>query len=351
MLDTTTWLWIGFNAFVLVMLALDLGVFHRKSHAVSVREALVWSGIWIALAMIFNAGVWHYAGPEKALEFFTGYVIEKSLSVDNVFVFALLFTYFAVPPAYHHKVLFWGIIGALVMRAIMIAIGSVLIAKFTWILYLFGAFLILTGIKMAVKKEEKVDPEANPFVRWFKRFMPVTSDFRGDKFLVRENGVRLATPLLVVLVCVEATDLVFAVDSIPAIFAVTTDPFMVYSSNVFAMLGLRSLFFALGGMLNKFHRLKLGLALVLVFVGIKMLLGHTPYKIDTLASLSVVATILAASVVASLVWPAKPGGAAAAAGANEPSAAGRTGAKTAPDRDALESVPGALPSPAALARE
>jgi tellurite resistance protein TerC len=301
----TLWLWVGFNAFILVMLALDLGVFHRKSHIVSLKESLTWTGVWVMLALLFNAGVWHYAGSAKALEFFTGYVIEKSLSVDNVFVFALLFSYFAVPPTYQHKVLFWGILGALIMRAIMIAAGAALITKFAWIIYVFGGFLILTGIKMIVKREEEIHPERNPVVRWFKKFMPVTPEFRGDKFFVRENGLRMATPLFVVLLLVEISDLIFAVDSIPAIFAVTKDPFIVYTSNVFAILGLRSLYFALAGVMDKFHYLKIGLGVVLSFVGVKMILAHTAWKIDTLVSLGVIVLILATSVVWSLLKPKK----------------------------------------------
>ena len=302
-MTTSLWLWTGFNLFVLAMLAIDLGVFHRKSHTVGFREALGWTAAWITLALCFNAGVWHFAGPTKALEFFTGYVIEYSLSADNVFVFALLFSYFSVPAKYQHKVLFWGILGALIMRFGMIALGAALIAKFEWILYVFGAFLLITGIKMVVKREEEIHPERNPLVRLFKRLMPVTSDFREDRFFVRENGLRLATPLFVVLLLVEFTDVVFAVDSIPAIFAVTTDPFIVYTSNVFAILGLRSLYFALAGVLDKFHYLKVGLGVVLTFVGVKMLLGHSAYKIDTVVSLGVIVTILAASVAASLLWP------------------------------------------------
>ncbi len=291
--------------FILAMLALDLGVFHRKSHIVSLRESLTWTGVWVVLALVFNAGVWHFAGSQKALEFFTGYVIEKSLSVDNVFVFALLFSYFAVPPKYQHKVLFWGILGALIMRAIMIAAGAALIVKFAWIIYVFGAFLILTGIKMIVKREEEIHPERNPVVRWFKKLMPVTPEYRGDKFFVRENGLRMATPLFVVLLLVEFTDLIFAVDSIPAIFAVTKDPFIVYTSNVFAILGLRSLYFALAGVMDKFHYLKIGLGVVLSFVGVKMILSHTAWKIDTLVSLGVIVLILATSVVWSLLKPKK----------------------------------------------
>ena len=306
------WPWIGFNVFILAMLALDLGVFHRKSHIVTLKESLTWTGVWIALALAFNAGVWHYAGPQKALEFFTGYVIEKSLSVDNVFVFVLLFSYFAVPPVYQHKVLFWGILGALIMRAIMIAVGAVLIAKFAWIIYVFGVFLILTGIKMIVKREEEIHPERNPVVRWFKRLMPVTPEYRGGNFFVREQGVLMATPLFVVLLLVEFSDLIFAVDSIPAIFAVTKDPFIVYTSNVFAILGLRSLYFALAGVMNKFHYLKIGLGVVLSFVGLKMLLAHTAWKIDTLLSLGIIVLILAVSMIWSLVKPLKPKSEAAA---------------------------------------
>jgi len=299
------WLWVGFNAFVLVMLALDLGVFHRKAHVVSIKESVAWTGVWVTLALLFNLGIAHFMGGGKGLEFFTGYVIEKSLSVDNVFVFALLFSYFAVPPLYQHKVLFWGILGALVMRAIMILLGAALIERFTWIIYLFGAFLILTGIKMIVKREEEIHPERNPLVKWFKKLIPVTNDYRDNKFFVRENGVRMATPLFVVLLIVEFSDLIFAVDSIPAIFAVTKDPFIVYTSNVFAILGLRSLYFALAGVMNKFHYLKTGLGVVLSFVGVKMLLGHSEWKIDTHISLGVIVTILAISVVLSLVWPKK----------------------------------------------
>ncbi|MBK7997987.1 MAG: TerC family protein [Verrucomicrobia bacterium] len=302
----TTWLWIGFNVFVLFMLALDLGVFHRKAHVVTFKESMTWTVVWIGLALAFNAGVWHFAGPQKGLEFFTGYLIEKSLSVDNVFVFALLFSYFAVPAQYQHKVLFWGILGALVMRAAMIVAGAALITKFTWIIYIFGGFLVLTGVKMIFKKEEEIHPERNPVVRWFKRLMPVTSDYRGDKFFIRENGVRMATPLFVVLLLVEVSDLIFAVDSIPAIFAVTTDPFIVYTSNVFAILGLRSLYFALAGVMDKFHYLKIGLGAVLAFVGVKMLLAHSAWKIPTLPSLGVVVLILAIAVVASLMRPRKP---------------------------------------------
>ncbi len=304
-MSDTLWLWVGFNVFVLLMLALDLGVFHRKAHIVSFRESIAWTVVWISLAMIFNLGIAHYMGNDKGLEFFTGYVIEKSLSVDNIFVFALLFGYFRVPTMYQHKVLFWGILGALIMRATMIALGAKLITEFAWIIYVFGAFLIFTGIKMIVKNETEIHPEQNFLVRWFKRIVPVTDDYRGSRFFVRENGIIMATPLFVVLLLVEFTDLIFAVDSIPAIFAVTKDPFIVYTSNVFAILGLRSLYFALAGVMDKFHFLKIGLGVVLTFVGIKMLLAHSPWKIDTHLSLAVIVSVLAASVVASLVWPKK----------------------------------------------
>lgn len=299
------WLWIGFNILVLGMLALDLGVFHRKVHVVSFKESIAWTVVWVSLAMLFNLGVAHYMGNDKGLEFFTGYVIEKSLSVDNVFVFALLFSYFAVPTLYQHKVLFWGIFGALIMRATMIALGAKLITEFAWIIYVFGAFLILTGLKMIFKREEEIHPERNPVVRWFKRLMPVTADFRGAQFFTVENGIRHATPLFVVLLLVEISDVIFAVDSIPAIFAVTTDPFIVYTSNVFAILGLRSLYFALAGVMDKFHYLKIGLGVVLTFVGVKMLLGHTEWKIDTHLSLAVIVLILATSIVMSLLVPKK----------------------------------------------
>lgn len=299
------WPWIGFNVFVLIMLALDLGVFNRKSHVITVKESISWTLVWIALALTFNLGIGHFMGNDKALEFLTGYVIEKSLSVDNIFVIALLFSYFSVPPRYQHKVLFWGILGALVMRATMIAVGAKLIAEFAWIIYVFGAFLILTGIKMIAKQETDIHPEQTLVVRLFRRFIPVTRDYHDGHFFVRHQGALMATPLFIALLVVEFTDLIFAVDSIPAIFAVTRDPFIVYTSNVFAILGLRSLYFALAGVLDKFHYLKFGLGLVLTFVGVKMLLGHTPWRIDTHISLAVIMLILTGSVIASLVWPKK----------------------------------------------
>src|SRR5262245_33034474 len=232
-LGTPLWAWMGFTLFVLAMLALDLGVFHRKSHEVSIKEALVWSGVWIVLALLFNLGVYYWRGYEPALEFLTGYLIEKSLSVDNIFVFMLIFSYFNVPPRYQHRVLFWGVLGALVMRALLIIVGISLIQHFHWVIYLFGAFLILTGVKMVLNKDKEIRPERNPALRLFRRFVPVTDDYRGGKFFVKQEGRYFATPMLIVLLIVETTDIIFAVDSIPAILAITLDTFIIYSSNVF----------------------------------------------------------------------------------------------------------------------
>jgi tellurite resistance protein TerC len=293
-------LWIGFTVFVLVMLALDLGVFHRKIHEVRVREALVWTGIWISLALTFNVGVYYWFGSERALEFLTGYVIEKALSVDNIFVFIVVFSAFGVPARLQHRVLFWGILGALVMRAIFIVVGAALLSRFHWVIYVFGAFLILTGIKLLLQRESEPDPQRNPLFRLFRRVIPTVDTFREGRFTVVEAGKRYATPLLLVLIAIEATDIVFAVDSIPAIFAVTTDPFIVYTSNIFAILGLRALYFALAGMMDKFHYLKIGLALVLVFVGTKMLIAGA-YKIPIVVSLAVILGLLGGSLLASLV--------------------------------------------------
>ncbi|MGE5200244.1 MAG: TerC family protein [Rhodospirillaceae bacterium] len=296
----TVWLWGGFTAFVLAMLALDLGVFHRKAHVVRFREALAWSLVWVALALAFNSLIWAWFGPTKGLEFLTGYLIEKALSVDNIFVFLVVFSYFAVPAAYQHRVLFWGILGALVMRAIFIAAGAALITKFHWIIYVFGGVLLLTGVKLFVQRNEHMHPERNPVLRLFRRFVPTVPEFHGQRFTVVKAGRRYATPLLAVLVLVEATDLVFAVDSIPAVFAVTKDPFIVYTSNIFAILGLRAMFFLLAGVMDRFRYLKPGLAAVLVFVGAKMMLTDI-YKIPIAASLGVVAGILTLAIVASLV--------------------------------------------------
>lgn len=300
MVSETVWLWLGFNVFVLAMLALDLGVFHRKAHAVSLKEAAIWSMVWISLALVFNAGLYLWRGAEPALEFFTGYLIEKSLSVDNIFVFVLLFTAFGVIPASQHRVLFWGILGALVMRGTLILVGSVLIEEFHWIIYLFGVFLIFTGIKMGLHKDVEMNIEENRLVRWVRRVLPMTNSYEGSRFFVRQGSKLLATPLVLVLVIVESTDLAFAVDSIPAVFAVTRDPFIVYTSNVFAILGLRSLYFVLAGVMDKFYYLKLSLSAILTFVGVKMVIVDF-YKIPTLVSLLVIAGLLAVAVVASLL--------------------------------------------------
>jgi tellurite resistance protein TerC len=300
------WLWVGFNAFVLAMLAVDLFVFHKEAHEVRATEAAAWSVAWITLALLFGAGVHWFMGPEAGLEYFTGYVIEKALSVDNIFVFVLIFGFFRVPAQYQHRVLFWGILGALLMRGAMIAAGTYLIHQFHWIIYVFGAFLVFTGIRMATQVEHDIDPEANPAIRLVRRIMPVRNEYHGQSFFVREEiagRLRLAaTPLFVVLVLVETTDLIFAVDSIPAIFAVTDDPFIVYSSNVFAILGLRALYFLLADVIHRFHYLKLGLSLVLVFVGLKMLAADV-FTVPIALSLVVIMLILATATVASLVWP------------------------------------------------
>jgi len=294
------WPWIGFNLFVLAMLAIDLGVFHRKAHSVSLKEASIWSIVWITLALLFNVGLYVLRGPEPALQFFTGWLIEKSLSVDNIFVFVLLFTYFRVPAAYQHRVLFWGILGALVMRGILIAVGAVLLEEFHWILYLFGAFLLFTGIRMGLQKETEVHPEKNPLLKLVRRVMPVTEDYEQDRFVVRRAGQRMVTPLLLVLLIIESTDLVFAVDSIPAVFAVTRDPFIVYTSNVFAILGLRSLYFVFATVIDKFYYLKLGLSVILSYVGVKMLLADI-YPIPSFLSLAIIALVLLIAIVASVL--------------------------------------------------
>ena len=300
------WIWVGFNVFVLAMLAVDLFVFHKDAHEVSLKEAAAWSIVWIALALAFGAGIYVRMGPEPGLEYFTGYLIEKALSVDNIFVFVLIFSYFRVPSRYQHRVLFWGILGALIMRGAMIAAGAYLIEQFHWIIYVFGGFLVFTGVRMATQTEHDIEPEANPVIRLVKRLMPVTTVYHGQSFFVREQvggrTRRVATPLFVVLVLVETTDLIFAVDSIPAIFAITRDPFIVYTSNIFAILGLRALYFLLAGVIHKFHFLKLGLSAVLVFVGAKMLLVDV-YPVPVGVSLLVIAVVLGASIGASLLWP------------------------------------------------
>jgi tellurite resistance protein TerC len=296
------WLWVGFNVFVLAMLALDLGVFHRSAHTVSAKEAAVWSAVWVALAFVFNAGIYRFAGPRAGLEFLTGYLIEKALSVDNIFVFLLVFSYFQVPAKYQHRVLFWGVLGALLMRGAMIAAGAYLIERFHWILYVFGGFLVITAVRMAKQREHAIKPEANPMIRLVRRLLPVANVYHGQSFFIRERARWTATPLFIVLVFVEMTDLVFAVDSIPAIFAVTREPFLVYTSNVFAILGLRSLYFLLAGVVGRFHLLKLGLAAVLGFVGFKMLLADV-YKLPIGVSLGIIALLLGVAVLASWMFP------------------------------------------------
>ncbi len=307
------WLWVGFNAFVLAMLALDLFVFNREAHPIRPPEAAAWSVLWVSLALAFNVGIYFYLGREKALEFLTGYLIEKALSVDNIFVFVLIFSYFAVPARYQHRILFWGVLGALVMRGAMIGLGAYLINRFHWVIYIFGGFLVITGIRMATKREYGIEPGSNPVIRLVRRWLPVAPAFHGQKFFVKEpagaeGAARLmVTPLFVVLLIVETTDLIFALDSIPAIFAITQDPFIVYTSNVFAILGLRALYFLLAGIIGRFRFLKLGLSIVLVFVGFKMLLS-TVISIPIGLSLGVVAVVLGLSIIASLFLPRRPGG-------------------------------------------
>lgn len=303
------WMWGAFIAFVLVMLALDLFVFGgRKAHRVSVKEAAVWSLVWVALALAFAGLLWWYlkgvagvdVAEQKSLEFLTGYVIEKSLSVDNVFVFLLIFTAFAVPSEYQRRVLLYGVLGAIVMRAIMILAGAWVVREFSWVLYLFGAFLVITGIRMLVAVDEKPDLEKNPVLRFARRHLRVTDGFRGERFTVREGGVLFVTPLFLALIMVELSDLVFAVDSIPAIFAITSDPFIVFTSNIFAIMGLRALYFLLADVADRFHLLKYGLAMVLTFVGVKMLVAPW-YHLPPVVSLGVILTTLTVSVVASLL--------------------------------------------------
>lgn len=300
MIASSPWLWVGFIAFVLAMLAVDLGVFNRKTHAISMKEAGIWTAVWIGLTLAFNVVLYFWQGAEPALQFLTGYLIEKALSVDNLFVFALIFALFAVPARYQHRVLFWGVLGALIMRGAFIAAGAALLHTFHWIIYIFGAFLVYTGIKLAFHKETSIEPDRNPAVRLFRRFFPITDRYHGERFFVRQAGKLWATPLVLVLVVVESTDLVFAVDSIPAIFAVTSDPFLVYTSNVFAILGLRSLYFLLAGALDKFYYLKTALAFILSFVGVKMLISEW-VKIPIALSLAVILGLLLAAVVASLI--------------------------------------------------
>lgn len=293
-------LWAGFIVFVLAMLAIDLGVFHKKAHEVSLKEAGIWSSVWIALAVVFNVGIYFWFGPDRALEFTTGYLIEKALAVDNIFVFVVIFTTFAIPAIYQHRVLFWGVLGALVMRAVFIVLGGAFLQRFHWAIYVFGAILAITGIKLLLQRNQELHPERNPIVRAFQKLFPLTPEFHGDKFSVLKSGRRYATPLLLALVAVEVTDLIFAVDSIPAIFAITKDPFIVFTSNIFAILGLRSLYFLLAGIITRFAYLKVGLSVVLIFVGAKMLLMDV-YKLPIAASLGIIAGILGSSIVVSLL--------------------------------------------------
>jgi tellurite resistance protein TerC len=299
--------WVAFNVFVITMLVLDLGVFHRKSHVIKFKESLVWCAIWISLALLFNVGIYIWDGKKMAIEFLTSYLIELSLSVDNLFVFLLIFSYFRVPAKYQHRVLFWGILGAVIMRAIFIAAGITLIQKFHWIIYIFGGFLIFSGIKLALEKDKEIHPEKNPVLKLFRRFMPVLSRYKEGKFFVRRNQRYFATPLFIVLLVVETTDVMFALDSIPAVIAITTDPFIVYTSNVFAILGLRAIFFALAGIMRLFHYLHYGLSFILVFVGVKMLVSKF-YEIPVEIALGVIIAVLTTSVVASIIKPQKTEG-------------------------------------------
>jgi tellurite resistance protein TerC len=303
-----TILWIVFGVLIPVMLALDLGIFHRKDHVIKVKEALFWSAIWISLALLFALGVYLLVGHEKALNFLTGYLVEESLSVDNLFVFLLIFSYFCVPAAYQHRVLFWGIIGAIVMRAIFIVTGLTLLENLHWVIYIFGAFLVYTAARLAFQKEEEIKPEKNPVLRLFRRFVPLTKRYHGKKFLARGRGRWLATPLLMTLVVIETTDIIFAVDSVPAVLSITQDPFIVYTSNIFAVMGLRSLYFALSGAIQKFYYLNYGLAAILAFLGLKMIIPDIinavnpalHFEVPVEVSLGVVVGILVIAALASL---------------------------------------------------
>jgi tellurite resistance protein TerC len=301
-MDVPLYVWAATLGAIGAMLAIDLLVLHRDAHEVSMREAALTSAMWVTLGVLFGVGIWAVSGGEHAGEYFAGYLIEKSLSVDNIFVFALIFGYFAVPAKYQHRVLFWGVVGALVMRAGFIAAGVTLLDRFSWTVYVFGGFLLLTGLRMARQREDHVDPSRNPLLRLLRRRVPMTDDYEGQRFFIRRAGRVLATPMLAVLLVVETTDVVFAVDSIPAIFAVTEEPFLVFTSNAFAILGLRALYFLLAGMITRFAYLKIGLAAVLAFVGLKLLLTHVVH-LPIWLSLGVIAAILGAALVASLVRP------------------------------------------------
>lgn len=294
--------WIFFAAFIVAMLALDLGVVNRKAHVIKMKEALLWTSFWVSLAITFGIGIYYFYGHIKAMEYFTAYLIEYSLSIDNLFVFMLIFKYFGVPHAYEHKALFWGILLALITRAVFIFAGVALINTFSWVMYIFGAFLIYTGIKMAFNSQTEVHPDKNIALKLLRYLMPVSKKYSGAKFFIVKRGVRFATPMLAVLLALETTDILFAVDSIPAVLAISKDPFIIYTSNVFAILGLRSLFFAISGLMKLFHLLHYGLAAILTFVGVKMLIEDV-FHIPVAASLMVIATILTASIVSSLIWP------------------------------------------------
>lgn len=294
-------MWIAFAVIVVILLALDLGVFNRKSHVIGVKEALIMSAFWIGIALAFNAVIFWQMGSQSGLEYTAAYVMEKALSVDNLFVFIIIFAFFGIAPEYQHKILFYGIIGALVFRAIFIFAGVTLVEKFDWLLYIFGIFLLITSVKLAVQKDQKVDPDKNIIVRGFKKIMPVSTDSHGGKFFVRNAGVLAATPLFLALLVIESTDVVFAVDSIPAVMGITTNMFIVYTSNVFAILGLRSLYFALAGVMSSMYYLKYGLAVILAFVGIKMLLPIVGYHVDVVVSLAVILVVLLISIVASVI--------------------------------------------------
>jgi len=298
-MDVSLVIWIALLVGILAMLLVDL-LLHRDAHVISVREAAVWSAIWVAIGLAVGGAIWVFYGSEFGMQYFAGYVIEKSLAVDNVFVWAVIFSYFAVPRQYQHRVLFYGVVGALVFRAIFIAAGSLLIASFAWILYVFGAFLIFTGIKMLQQRNEHIDPSTSKTLRLFRRIVPTTDEYDGQRFLTRRNGVLMATPLLAVVVVVEVTDIIFAVDSIPAIFAVTQEPFLVFASNALAILGLRAMYFLLADLIHRFIYLKAGLSIVLVWVGVKMIVSHAWFKIPIAISLGVVIAIIAVSVIASL---------------------------------------------------
>ncbi|AUN99738.1 TerC family protein [Bacteriovorax stolpii] len=300
----SVWEWLAFAGIITFMLVLDLGVFHKKSHKVSIKESLAWTAVWICLAMMFNAWVYHKMGHQKGLEFLTGYIIEKSLSVDNIFVISLIFSYFRVPAQYQHRVLFWGVLGALFFRIIFIFAGVALIQKFNWMIYVFGGFLVFTGLKMLREEEKHIEIEANPMIKFVKRFWKISPNFDGEHFRTTHNGIKMFTPLFLVLVMIETTDIIFAVDSIPAILAITPDPYIVFTSNVFAILGLRSLYFALNGIMEMFEYINYALAGILAFVGVKMIISSW-YHVPTIVSIGVIFTLLIGSIVASIYFPKK----------------------------------------------